>query len=130
MAATKYLNMDGLITYDALIKSYVKNTLLRPTLISSATSTNNRFIFSNVSGEGLGVFTFGNCNTLINLYGLSVGITYKQTGTFVYTASGGVVTTTINIEKTSSSTIQIWSGNADFKIQNGFTGYLFLLKLY
>lgn len=109
-----------------------------PTAIGQVTSASNKFTF-NISttydlssGGGLGVFTFGNCMNLIPLFNLTSGTTYKTVGTFVYDSGGSVVTTTLNYKYTKSSstnTLEIWSGNADRKIVNGYTGYLFLTKL-
>ena len=112
-----------------------------PTAIGSATSSSNKFTFNLgttssspdlSNGGGLGVFTFGNCMNLIPLFNLTSGTTYKTVGTFVYDSGGSVVTTTINYKYTKSSsvnTLEIWSGNADRKIVNSYTGYLFLTKL-
>lgn len=111
------------------------NNIPSVSLLGTATSSSNSFVFSNIIlgqsyQQGLGLFTFGNTQTLINLYGLTSGTTYKMSGTFVYNTSGAVITTTINlVYNASARTVTISSGNADFKIVNGYTGYLFLVKI-
>lgn len=53
-----------------------------------------------------------------------------MSGTFVYNTSGAVITTTINlVYNATAQTVTISSGNAGFKIVNGYTGYLFLVKI-
>ena len=127
--ANKYLDYNGLSTYDATFKNWVKN-LLKPSLLSTAISSSNKFTFSNVNKNGIGLFTFGNTTTFINLYGLTSGATYKQVGTFVYDGSGSVKTTTINVKKNANNTLEIWSGDNNYAIVNGYTAYLFIIPLY
>ena len=124
----------------ANLKNITSNLPLIPQLASSTNpvSADNKFIFSLLdsfdlsNGGGVGVFTFGNCVTLLNLYGLVSSVTYKTVGTFVYDSFGSVVTTTLNyryIKTESTKTLEIWSGNSTRQIINGYTGYLFIVKL-
>ena len=122
------------------LKNITSNLPLIPQLATSTNpiSANNKFTFDildsfNLSTSGgVGVFTFGNCVTILNLYRLVSGVTYKTVGTFVYDLSGSVVTTTLNYKytkKSSTNTLEIWSGNSSKQLVNGYTGYLFIVKL-
>lgn len=92
------------------------------------TFTDNVFNASN--NKWLGTFTMGNCFFMIPLYGLTQGTTYKTNGTFVYSSLGEVVSTTINYKITNNTTITVWSGNSNFTMQEGYTAYLSLLRLF
>lgn len=126
----------GTYSYSPVASHLYVQTQLTPQLRTYTTSANNRFRFNigNLTNiQGLGIFSFGNCNTMINLYGLTLGTTYKQVGTFIYNSSGSVITTTINIayvQVDGSYYLDITSGNSNYPIINGYTGYLFTLKLY
>jgi len=108
---------------------------LGPKLLGVTKSDSNRFVFSNVDlvkNQGLGVFTFGYCNTLITLYRLNHDITYKTVGTFIYEEGelGSVVTTTINYKYNNDNhTLTIWSGNSNFSMSDNMYGYLFIVNL-
>ena len=92
------------------------------------TFTDNVFNASN--NKWLGTFTMGNCFFMIPLYGLTQGTTYKTNGTFVYSSLGEVVSTTVNYKITNDTTITVWSGNSNFTMQEGYTAYLSLLRLF
>lgn len=109
-------------------------SLLTPTLIGSTISSSNKFEFTTQTSfnNGIGIFSFGNTFTFINLYGLQEGTTYKMPGSFVYDSSGSVVTTTINIKYESVNNgkkLSIWSGGSH-QMQNGYTGYLYYIRLF
>ena len=111
--------------------------LLTPSANASTTILNHEAVFTfgsdvfNASNnKWLAIFTFGNTFTMIPLYTLSQGVTYKTAGTFVYDGNGSVVSTTINYEITGDNAIVFSSGNSNFDFEEDYMAYLFLLKLY
>ena len=111
----------------------ISGTIAAPTLIGYTTSSSNRFLFTGIdltSQKGVGLFTFGNCFTFINLYGLQSGVNYKFPGSFIYNSNGNVITTTVNvIWYSETNTLWISSGNGNYSMINGYTGYLYLITL-
>ena len=117
---------------------------LTPTLLKTAQSQgygNLDFLFTNVdltTKQGLGVLTFGNCQILINLYGLTKGTTYYQPATFRVsgstTSSGvrqGLLAYTYNTNNSFSCVFLEWNGSSWVNAQSGvtYTAYLFLVNL-
>ena len=98
--------------------------------IGEAQFTFGSNVFNASNNKWLGTFTMGNCFFMIPLYGLTQGTTYKTNGTFVYSSLGEVVSTTVNYKITNDTTITVWSGNSNFTMQEGYTAYLSLLRLF
>lgn len=129
----KYLDLARLQRYDGKLKTFLSSnyqTKMTPVLLAQATSSGNQFVF-NVGDpipQGLMLFTFGNTFTFINTYGIRSGQIYKTAGTFVYNSQGSVITTMVNYSH-GEEDLYIWSGNNNYQMVNGFTGYLFLIPL-
>lgn len=117
---------------------------LTPTLLKTAQSDgygNLDFSFTNVdltTKQGLGVLTFGNCQILINLYGLTKGTTYYQPATFRVSGSStsngvrqGLLAYTYNTNNSLSCVFLEWNGTSWTNAQSGvtYTAYLFLVNL-
>ena len=87
-------------------------------------------VFDSTNNKWLAIFTMGNTFTMFPLYGLSQNTMYKCPGSFVYDSGGSVVTTTLNYEILSNKIVQVWSGNSNYILQNGYTAYLSLIRLF
>lgn len=87
-------------------------------------------VFDSTNNKWLAIFTMGNTFTMFPLYGLSQNTMYKCPGSFVYDSGGSVVTTTLNYEILSNKIVQVWSGNSSYTLQNGYTAYLSLIRLF
>ena len=131
---------DGVVAYsDGLGDFYISqayatttdlNNALKPTSVISATITNNKAIFTNLpSTKAFYIITFGYTTTVIPVYENTLNQIYKIAGTFLYNIGGSAVTTTINYKLTSSTTLEVWSGNSNYAFVNGFTAYLLGIKL-
>lgn len=117
-----------------LISDYVNqiNTKLTPTLLDTKVVSGNNISFDYTGQKYLAILTFGNTTTLLPLYNMVSGTTYKTQGTFVYDGyEGSVKTTTINYRyNETTQKLSIWSGDSNYQFVDGYTAYLFGIKLY
>lgn len=123
--------LAGRPTIEQVANNYLPKNQILPQLhqFTRIDSEHKATFDFNLEGEIIGIFTFGNCFSLIPLYQIQPNTIYKTNGTFVYDDNGNVVSTMINYRWDNESDIlEIWSGNRNYSFMTDYTAYLFTIK--
>ena len=120
------------------------NNLLSPTLVGTNVTYESSQDFGQTDmfayvgckfnigtdNQGIYILTFGNCFSILMLYGYQKNTRYAITGTYVYNIDGSIVTRAIKYYVDNSNNLYIYSPHTDRLFVKNFTAYLFKLKLY